>query len=70
MMLLMIVVWLAVLGLILALVWRLIGGANWPGGGMRRPPAEEILRERYARGEIDRDTYQRMLRDLQGDTRP
>lgn len=25
-----------------------------------------ILRRRYARGEIDRETYQRMMKDLEG----
>jgi len=27
--------------------------------------AEQVLKRRYAAGEIDRDTYQRMLADLQ-----
>ena len=31
-----------------------------------RESAEEILRRRYAKGEIDRETYQRMLADLKG----
>lgn len=30
----------------------------------RADRALEILRERYARGEIDRETYERMKRDL------
>ncbi|GLV47858.1 hypothetical protein TJA_10180 [Thermus sp. LT1-2-5] len=30
----------------------------------REDRALEILRERYARGEIDRETYERMKRDL------
>lgn len=30
----------------------------------RRPDAREILDERYARGEIDEDDYQRRLRTL------
>jgi putative membrane protein len=30
------------------------------------PSAEEILRQRYARGEIDADTFQRMWAELEG----
>jgi uncharacterized membrane protein len=35
-------------------------GAGAPSVGR----AEEILKERYARGEIDRETYERMLTDV------
>ncbi|HEX6965245.1 MAG TPA: SHOCT domain-containing protein [Gemmatimonadaceae bacterium] len=59
-------VWLAALGLLVALVWWLITARRSSGG---RPDesrdAEEILRERYASGDIDRATYQRMRDDLQ-----
>lgn len=34
------------------------------GGGMRNASAEDRLKERYAAGEIDQATYERMLRDL------
>ena len=30
----------------------------------REQSGEELLRERYARGDIDRDTYERLLLDL------
>jgi uncharacterized membrane protein len=33
-----------------------------------RMPPEEIVRRRYARGEIDREQYEQMLADLQGTT--
>ncbi len=33
-------------------------------------PPEEILKMRYARGEIDRETYLQMLRDLQTPPQP
>ena len=61
----MMVFWLLVLVAIAAVVWRLVGTR---GGGVGQPPAsaEEILKARYARGEIDRETYKRMLDDLRG----
>jgi putative membrane protein len=33
-------------------------------GGNRSDPAEDALRERYARGEIDEETYRRTLAEL------
>lgn len=60
------VVWIAIVGL---LVWAL---TRWlssrtpttrdPSAG---PSAMEILRMRYARGEIDADTFERMRRQLE-----
>jgi putative membrane protein len=50
--------WLVLLGVILFLVVRLLPGAGSGGG---RPPAEspeDILDKRFARGEIDLETYQ------------
>ena len=35
-------------------------------GALPHAAALEVLRERYARGEIDRETYQRMRDDLLG----
>lgn len=40
------------------------GDANGKAGDSGEPP-EQILKRRYAAGEIDRETYQRMLADLQ-----
>lgn len=62
-MMLMMLLWPVVLVVVLALGWRLLGGQ----GAIGRPPggqAEDILKERYARGEIDRDMYTQMLGDL------
>jgi putative membrane protein len=55
--------WVVVLGIVIWLMVRLVGRGRPPGGDAGRR-AEEILMERYARGEIDRETYQRMLDDL------
>lgn len=68
-----------VVGLILMLVFwgTLILGAVWlvksifpsvqkPGGGENQPiRAREILDQRYARGEITREQYLRMIEDIQ-----
>ncbi len=56
--------WVVVLGIVIWLIFQLIGRGRAPGGETGRSRAEEILNERYARGEIDRETYQRMLEDL------
>jgi putative membrane protein len=53
--------WLAVIGLV---IWRCRGW--WKGGRGGAPDAMTVLRERFARGEIDTDEYQRRLRVLQG----
>lgn len=63
------------------LLWALVGlallvvavlAAVWlvkhrsPAGGGAVPGSEEVLRRRYAAGEIDREDYLRMQRDLSG----
>ncbi|MBV1788070.1 SHOCT domain-containing protein [Marinobacterium sp. D7] len=58
----MILVWALIILLIAALIKWLSGSKEPPTG---RKDALEILNERYARGEIDRDTYQEMKRELQ-----
>jgi putative membrane protein len=54
------VIWVAALVL---LVWAITRAA---GGGPRRADdtPEQILKRRYARGEMDRDQYERQLTDL------
>jgi putative membrane protein len=60
MMLMMIVFWAVVIvGLVLAIRWLVVQGRA--GGGDR---ALDILRERYARGEIDREELETRTRDL------
>jgi len=54
------VVWLAVLILLVWIVARAAGGAS----GRTDETPEQILKRRYARGEIERDEYERRLSDL------
>lgn len=65
----MLVFWLLVLtGIALLIVWAVRqfghGGPTSTGGGTSR--ALEILQERYARGEITREQYEQMRRDILG----
>ena len=62
--------WLAVLAFIIAaVVWFMRSpgrGGQGPSPIERGPTALDILEERYARGEIDRDEYLQKKRDLSG----
>lgn len=54
------------LGVVLFVVLR-VGSGSMCGGRRHRsdPSAREILDRRYARGEISRDEYQHMKKDLE-----
>ncbi len=52
--------WLIPLLVIALIVWLVLRRP----GGTGEDPAERTLRERYARGEIDEETYRRMLAEL------
>jgi uncharacterized membrane protein len=56
--------WVIGAALIAAVVWALVRSSGNAGPRDRSP--ESILKRRYASGEIDRDTYQRMLADVRG----
>jgi putative membrane protein len=60
------IVWLVVVGvLIWALVRWVSGRTSAPGGTASGPSALEILRQRYARGEIDATTFDQMRERLE-----
>lgn len=61
-MLLMGLFWIA---LIAAGVWLIARVVRGRSGRVGRHTAEDILRERYARGEIDEQTYERMRSELE-----
>jgi putative membrane protein len=52
--------WIAVILAISASIWWAIR-RGWP---TRRDPALDVLRERYARGEISREEFEARRRDL------
>ena len=54
------VFWLAVLLLLVWVVARAAGGQSWRND----ETPEQILKRRYARGEIEREEFERRLSDL------
>lgn len=65
MMALFVVFWLLVIAGVVWLVSRFGQSRGW-FGPHTRDRAEQILKARYARGEIDRETYERMLEGVRG----
>lgn len=61
----MILVWALVIAAVVWLVRRLIRGRSGSAPSPRGESPETLLKNRYARGEIDRSTYERMREDLQ-----
>ena len=59
----MMISWFA-LPLLLAVAWILIRNRAGSDGPLESP--EQALKRRYAKGEIDREAYQRTLADLRG----
>lgn len=68
------VFWLGVLILLGLGVWALVRALSWvpkgasvasPSGEHREDRALALLRERYARGELDEETYRRMKKALE-----
>lgn len=50
--------------LLLSWILRLIFGGPWRHGPWQEARAERILKRRYARGEISREQYKRMMKDI------
>lgn len=63
----MVIWWVVIVALLAAAAWFIANQARRGGGGggvrMDESP-EQVLKRRYARGEIDRESYQRMLEDV------
>ncbi len=62
--------WLFVVVLVAVVAWALVrwlGGRPLSGGPTAGPSALELLRQRYARGEIDTATYEDMRQRLTGE---
>jgi putative membrane protein len=55
--------WIVGLGVLVLLVWA-VARAVAPGPPRGEESPETILKRRYARGEVDRDEYERRLADL------
>lgn len=58
------VFWVVVIVAIVAAVWVLLGRRAPSGASPSPDRALEILRERYARGEINREEFESRRRDL------
>jgi putative membrane protein len=55
--------WILGIALVVAVVW-VIARAGGRGQEPRHESSEEILKRRYANGEIDHEEYERRLQDL------
>lgn len=54
--------WILIIAAIVAVIWFAVAASR--RGGESRESPEQALKRRYANGEIDRETYERMLSDL------
>lgn len=57
--------WIVGAALIAVVVWALTRSSRGPMNGSSESP-ERVLKRRYAKGEIDHATYQRMRTELKG----
>ncbi|HEY5616522.1 MAG TPA: SHOCT domain-containing protein [Vicinamibacterales bacterium] len=56
--------WIVGLGVLVLLVWAIARAAASPAPLQGGDSPEAILKRRYARGELDREEYDRRLSDL------
>ncbi|MBI4288987.1 MAG: SHOCT domain-containing protein [Chloroflexi bacterium] len=59
----MFIIWIAIIGLI---VWAVTAGvkSSQNAGHTSGPSAQDIARSRYARGELNKEQYEQLRRDL------
>jgi putative membrane protein len=57
--------WIVGAALIAVIVWTVLRLSRKPMNGSSESP-EKVLKRRYAKGEIDHETYQRTLTELRG----
>jgi putative membrane protein len=63
--------WLVMLAILVAVVAAAVAGLRWLGSDLSRAAGDrgdralDVLRERYARGEIDREEFEARKHDLQ-----
>jgi putative membrane protein len=57
--------WILIIIAIVGLVkWTASSSGGWPGSNRQGKNARDILEERYARGEIDKEEYDEKKKDL------
>ncbi len=56
--------WVIVLGALIFLVWWIVRKSQL-GASRREEDAMDILKKRYARGEIDREEFEQKKKDIQ-----
>lgn len=56
--------WVIGIAIVVGIVWAILRSSPRSGGNAGTS-AEELLKRRYAQGEIDKDEYEKRLRDLQ-----
>jgi putative membrane protein len=56
--------WILILIAVAVVVWQLMRGPLTGGSQIERRSALDILKERYARGEIQREEFEQKKRDL------
>jgi putative membrane protein len=57
--------WIVGAALIAVVIWALLRSSRGSMSGSSQSP-EQLLKRRYAKGEIEHETYQRMLTELKG----
>lgn len=56
--------WLLGLVVLILVIWAVVRSPGSPRIGRGEESPEEILKRRYARGDVDREEYERRLTDL------